>query len=118
MQWTTATLLDRLLTKLEEYGGGSARGGSSGVGLAPADVMAKPEMVNEFYPKGSDLIVFLKEQIVREAMAPRKRPVTPAAKKAAVKRSPAPAKSVTSGDVSGAQLGTTTAVPLDLTKLL
>jgi hypothetical protein len=100
MQWTTATLLDRLLTKLE----------ASGTGQDRADVMAKPELVDDFYPKGSDLIVFLKEQIVREAMAPRNRPVTPAKK--AVKRPLS--KPATSGDVT--QRGTTTTMPaLDLT---
>lgn len=60
--------------------------------LVPAtagEVLSNPKLLDEMFPKSSDLIEFLKEQVLKEAMrgqAHVHRPTKKAAKKVAVKR--------------------------------
>jgi hypothetical protein len=75
--WSTATTLERLLTIIGD--------GGTGDGPHPHDLLDNPELIDQPFPKASDLIVFLKDQVIREAFSGRtpKRPVKKAAPKKA-----------------------------------
>ena len=73
--WSTATTLERVLAII----------GDSGTGHGPHDLLDKPELIDEQFPKASDLIVFLKDQVIREAFSGRNPKAKPT-KKAAPKK--------------------------------